>query len=534
MQSKPSQSGSAKHGPVRVSGWAGSAFAAAAILAAGTLVFSQQGTLPAQADPNVTTGEIQTPFGRAPMTFADIVDKVKPAVVSISVTNGGAKKTAKNDKDGNKGEERRFGGIPNLPDDHPLNEFFKNLPKEFKGPFPQMPSQSQGSGFVISEDGYVVTNNHVIDGAGQIEVLFDRHNKHEADLVGTDPRTDLALLKITTKGKTFPFVKFTEKPSRVGDWVIAVGNPFGLGGSVTAGILSAHGRDIGSGPYDFLQIDAAVNKGNSGGPTFNLDGEVIGVNTAIFSPSGGNVGIAFAVPAKTALDVIDQLKNEGTVRRGWLGVRIQNIDEDMAASLGLEKPKGALVTDVTKNGPAEAAGLKTQDAIVEVNGSKIEDSRDLARKIAAYAPKSDVKVKVWRESAMETVTVKLGRFPTTKAELAALEEGREPPADTKPTELKRLGLTLVPVTGTSGAKIKGVAIADVDRDSDAAREGLRPGDVILEAQGIKVANAADVVAGVKKAIDLKRPAVRLHVQSGNTKRFIAVRLKDEEKNNKRD
>lgn len=286
---------------------------------------------------------VQTPFGRAPLTFADIVDRVKPAVVSVQVTSG-AKVAAK-------GRNPR-GSFPDLPEDHPFNEFFKNLPKEFRGNPNQMPrpTQAQGSGFVISADGFVVTNNHVVDGAEKVQVSFDEQNKFEATVIGTDPRTDIALLKIKAS-KSFPFVKFADKPVRVGDWVIAVGNPFGLGGTVTAGIVSAGSRDIGSGPYDFIQIDAAVNRGNSGGPTFNLDGEVIGVNTAIYSPSGGNVGIAFAVPAKTAGEVINQLRSSGSVSRGWLGVKIESIDDDKAAGLGLGETRGALVNEATAGGP---------------------------------------------------------------------------------------------------------------------------------------------------------------------------------------
>ena len=262
---------------------------------------------------------VQTPFGHAPLSFADLVDKVKPAVVSVSVVNdGGASKVAENDKDGKKG-----GGltIPDLPPDHPLHDFFKHLPKEFGQEEGRRPKivQGQGSGFVISADGYVVTNNHVIDGATKIQVTFDNDDtKYEAKLIGTDQRTDVALLKIDSN-KTFPFVKLSEKKPRVGDWALAVGNPFGLGGTVTAGIVSALARDIGSGPYDYMQIDAAVNRGNSGGPTFNLDGEVIGVNTAIFSPSGGNVGIAFDVPAKTVAEVVRAIEDRrhGQARLAW-------------------------------------------------------------------------------------------------------------------------------------------------------------------------------------------------------------------------
>ena len=457
---------------------------------------------------------VQTPFGRAPLTFADIVDRVKPAVVSVQVTSGA--------KVAQKSRNPR-GSFPDLPDDHPFNEFFKNLPKEFRGNPNQQgprPTQAQGSGFVISADGYVVTNNHVVDGADKVQVSFDEQNKFEATVVGTDPRTDIALLKIKAS-KSFPFVKFADKPVRVGDWVIAVGNPFGLGGTVTAGIVSAGSRDIGSGPYDFIQIDAAVNRGNSGGPTFNLDGEVIGVNTAIYSPSGGNVGIAFAVPAKTAGEVINQLRSSGSVSRGWLGVKIESIDDDKAAGLGLGEARGALVNEATAGGPAVAAGLKAGDAIIAVNGEKIRDSRELARKIAEFAPNTKVNVEVFRYGKTQNISVTLGSFPGAK-ELAKLEE--EPANPTASTELSQLGISLVSGKQAGGSD-EGVMISDVDNASDAAAKGLKNGDYILEIQGVPVAKAADVEVGVKKAKDAGRKAVLLRVKSGETVRFVAVQFK---------
>jgi serine protease Do len=504
------------------------ATALAALVAAGGLGFGlMPAGNPAIAQLKADAPTVQTPMGRAPLSFADVVDKVKPAVVSISVTNT-ENKVARNDKGGGRGGQGGIPGMPELPEDHPLNEFFKNLPKEFRGPQqgPQRPAQAQGSGFVISPDGYVVTNNHVIDGAGKVQVSFDDQEKLDADLIGSDPRTDLALLKIKEQSasakKPWPFVKFAEKQPRVGDWVIAVGNPFGLGGTVTAGIMSAQGRDIGSGPYDYIQIDAAVNRGNSGGPTFNLDGEVIGVNTAIYSPSGGNVGIAFAVPAKTAQDVVNQLKSSGTVSRGWLGVKIQNIDDDTAASLGLGEPKGALVTEITPNGPAATSGLKAQDAIMQVNGDRIMDSRDLARKIAEYAPNTTVDVKVWRGNGEQTVKVKLGTFPGSKEELAKIEQNNKPETPSG-TELSQLGVTLMPARA-AGSK-DGVVIAEVEPGSDAAQKGLKSGDVILEVGGSPVGTPEDVAAGVKKVSDMGRKAVLLHVKSADQKRFVAVQLK---------
>jgi serine protease Do len=476
---------------------------------------------PAIAQLKPDAPSVETPYGRAPLSFADLIERVKPSVVSISVVSGGEKSA------GNTDERGLPEGFPDIPEDSPFYEFFKRLPKEFRGPqVPRPPQQAQGSGFVISPDGFVVTNNHVIDGASKIQVSFDDQEKLEAELIGTDPRTDLALLKIKNKnGKTFPHVKFTEKAVRVGDWAIAVGNPFGLGGTVTAGIVSALGRDIGSGPYDYLQIDAAVNRGNSGGPTFSLDGDVIGVNTAIYSPSGGNVGIAFAVPAKTAVEVIEQLKSKGKVSRGWLGVKIQNVDEDTAAALGLPDAKGALVSEITPNGPAAGSGLKPQDTILQVNTDAIADSRDLARKIADYAPDTTVDVKVWRNNKAETVKVKLGTFPGSTEEIAKLEQGKpiNPPSDKMALDM--LGLTLGPAAAPGADE--GVTISEVEPSSDAAQKGLRPGDVIVQVQGEDVAKPADVAAQIKRVQDLGRTAVMLSIKSQDRTRFVAVQLKKE-------
>jgi serine protease Do len=460
------------------------------------------------------------PMAAGTLSFADLVERVKPSVVSISVRQGGDDKVAQaQPKGGRRGAPGQAPGIPGLPDDHPLNEFFRNLPQDPRGGQGGQPKgMAQGSGFIISEDGLVVTNNHVIDGAGKITVQFDNDEKLEATLVGTDPRTDIALLKIKAPGRKFPAVKFAGKEGRVGDWVLAVGNPFGLGGTVTAGIISALTRDIGSGPYDYIQIDASVNRGNSGGPTFNLDGDVIGINTAIYSPSGGSVGIAFAVPAKTAITVIEQLKATGSVSRGWLGVQIQSVDEDVAASVGLAEAKGAMVSVVTPKGPAEASGLKVQDTILSVNGQKINDSRDLARRIAEFSPNTTVDVKVLRNGREQIVPVKLGTFPKTTDEVAKVDDNKVAPS--AGTELGSLGLTL----GTKATKEGGVAITEISDSSDASQKGLRVGDVIIDVNGTSVATAADVEAQVKVARDAKRAAVLLNVRRGGTTQIVAVRL----------
>jgi serine protease Do len=440
----------------------------------------------------------------APPTFADLVERVKPAVVSIQVTTQ-APKVTRLDPKGRGGQQQ--------PEDNPLDEFFKRWGKEGV----PRPTQAQGSGFVISPDGFVVTNNHVVSDAGKVQIIFDQSNKYDAEIVGTDERTDLALLKIKANGKhDFPFVKFAAETPRVGDWVVAVGNPFGLGGTVTAGIVSALGRDIGPGPYDYMQIDAAVNKGNSGGPSFNLQGDVVGVNSAIYSPTGVSVGIAFAIPARTAGDVIAQLKTGTPVKRGWLGVKIQNVDEDTAASLGLGEAKGALVADVQVPSPAAEAGIKSGDTILTVNGVRIADSRDLARQIAGFAPGTAVDVKVLRAQKEQTVQVKLGLLPPAD-ELAK----QMPSRPSQPTELGQLGLTVQPATGQNK---EGVVVTDVDANTDAAQK-VRVGDVILEVSGNPVSSPEDLVVAVREANRLQRRAVLLRLRSGSETRFVAVQLK---------
>jgi serine protease Do len=356
-------------------------------------------------------------------------------------------------------------------------------------------------------------------------VTLENGDKYPAKLVGNDPRTDVALVKVNAEGKTFPFVEFSNKDPRVGDWVLAVGNPFGLGGTVTAGIISAHNRDIGSGPYDYLQIDAAVNRGNSGGPSFDLDGKVVGMNTAIFSPSGGNVGIAFAVPAALVKEVVTQLQSHGTVDRGWLGVVIQNVSDDIADSIGMAEAKGAMITKVTEDGPAAKQDLKAGDVIVAVNGEKIDDSRDLARKIAELQPDTDVKLAIVRYGEKREVTMKLGTFPNN-TKLAALE----PEKPSTGEQLKDLGLSVAPAAKFPGAGEEGVVITEVDPASDAADKGLKPGDVILQVAGVNVSVPSDVAAGVKKALDGAKTEkdtikVLMQVKTGDQTRFVALSLK---------
>ena len=339
-------------------------------------------------------------------SFADVVERVKPAVVSVRVK---AKVVASAD------DESGPAGIEGLPPGHPLERFLRRFGEEGMGQQrgQQQPKiqLAQGSGFFISQDGYVVTNNHVVANATEVQLVTDSGKTLSAKVIGTDPRTDLALLKVNESGD-YPFVQLAAAKPRIGDWVLAVGNPFGLGGTVTAGIVSAQGRDIGSGPYDdFLQIDAAVNRGNSGGPTFNQKGEVVGVNTAIYSPSGGNVGIAFAIPAATVQSVVEQLKEHGSVARGFIGVQIQPVTAEVADAIGLKDAKGALIAEAQANGPAAKAGLKRGDTIIAVNGEKIADARDLSKKIATFAPGAKTSLTIWRDGKEREVTFEVGRQP---------------------------------------------------------------------------------------------------------------------------
>ena len=387
----------------------GTAFAGAAVLGFGLVAGMATlgtGTSVSALAQSVAVAPVNAP-AVGPASFADVVEKSKPAVVSVRVKA----KAANVDMRG-----EGFEGFGSLPPGHPLERFLRpeggqgqrGMPgNRQRGERPMQ--QSQGSGFFISADGYVVTNNHVVEGAVEVSLVTDDGKTLTAKVIGTDPKTDLALLK--ADGVTDArFVKFAPGAPRIGDWVMAIGNPFGLGGTVTAGIVSARGRDIGSGPYDdYLQIDAAVNRGNSGGPTFDLSGNVVGVNTAIYSPSGGNVGIAFAVPADTASKVIAEIREKGSVARGFIGVQIQPVTAEVADAIGLKEPRGALVSEAQANSPAGRAGIKRGDTILAVEGEKIADARDLSRKIAKFAPGQKAAVTVWRDGKERIVTVEIGR-----------------------------------------------------------------------------------------------------------------------------
>ncbi len=379
----------------------------------------------------------------------------------------------------------------------------------------------QGSGFFISADGYAVTNNHVVDKAENktVEITTDDGRTYSAKVIGTDERTDLALIKVD--GRTdFPFVRLADKTPRIGDWVIAVGNPFGLGGTVTAGIVSARGRDIGSGPYDdFIQIDAAVNKGNSGGPTFDLDGNVIGVNTAIYSPSGGSVGIAFDIPADTVKTVIEQLKAHGIVTRGWIGVQIQQVTEKIADSLGLGKPRGALVAEPQAGSPAAKAGIKAGDVIVSVNGEPVPDSRNLVRRISSLAPGTTIKLGIFRNGKEETVTLTLGELSDRQARGPGGSGSGGSDDRAAPVDVPKLGLSLAPARNGG----EGVVVTSVDPNGTAGDQ-FQTGDIILEVNGKPVNTPADVRKAVTDAQNDGKKSVLMRVKSSRGTHFVAVAI----------
>jgi serine protease Do len=439
-------------------------------------------------------------------TFADVIERVKGSVVSVRV------RVADQGEQVSRG--RRMPGFPpNIEPGDPLERFFRRFGEE------GLPGQrqrrremsAQGSGFIISADGYVVTNNHVVRNATEVVLGLDDGRSVKARVVGTDEKTDLALLKIEEKGN-YPVAEWSLAAPRIGDWVLAVGNPFGLGGTVTAGIVSARGRDIGAGPYDdFIQIDAPVNRGNSGGPTFDLHGRVVGVNTAIYSPTGGSVGIGFAIPASVARDVIDQLRERGQVSRGYIGVQIQAITPEIADSMGLRNTRGALVAEAQADTPAARAGLQAGDVIIAVNGERIQNPRELSRLIAGLGPQRKADIAYIRDGRERTVAVTLDALPDRTA--STPETGR--PDRQQDQDGARLGLRLAP-----GAN--GVEVAEVEPGSPAARNGLRQGDVILEVAGKAVRRPADVASAVRDARASDRKTVLMRVRSGEGTRFVAV------------
>ena len=430
--------------------------------------------------------------------FADLVSEVRPAVVNVQVTR--AIRPAAHSR-----MKWRRPGME-------FPEMFRHFRSMPGFAMPDMPrAEGVGSGFIVDASGLIVTSHHVVKGAESVTVTLQDGRKLEARVAGIDPKTDLALLEVDA-GESLPVVEFGDSDrTRIGDWVVAVGNPFGLGGTVTAGIVSGRGRDIGSGPYDdYLQLDAPINRGNSGGPLFDRSGRVVGVNTAIFSPTGGNVGIGFAIPANVAMPVIESLRTDGKVDRGWLGVQIQRIGETMAEALGLEEPKGALVASVMPDGPAAGAGLRPGDVILSFAGEPLDTMKDLPRIVAGIDSGTEVDIEVWRDGGRETLTATIGAQGQETLAMAATADG----------DGAKLGVMLAP-RGEPGKA--GVTIAEVAPGSLAARNGLRPGDVIVQA-GSKMVSRPDDVAGAVRAAASGDKPVLLLVERGNHRRYVAIEL----------
>jgi serine protease Do len=489
-QPSPGQPAATPAAPRRL--WLAAA-AAAALLAAGAVGGAVGATI-AQGRASALTPPVSLPGATrsTPSSFADVAAAVRPAVVSVQV-------------------QVRRPGMAARDFQEPFGEFFRRF-----APRAQPPAESAGSGFFVTADGFIVTNNHVVENGERFAVTLDDGRTLDARLIGRDPRTDLAVLKVD--GGDFTYVRFAADEPRIGDWVLAVGNPFGLGGTVTSGIVSARGRDIGSGPYDdFLQIDAPVNQGNSGGPAFNLASEVIGVNTAIYSPSGGNVGIAFAIPAATAKPIVEALRNNGSVARGYLGVSAQPVSEDIARSLGMSRARGALVAEVTAESPAARAGLAPGDIITRVNEREVADARSLARLVAAVEPGAEADITYLRDGRARTARVSLATQPDPQETLAA-SAGR-PPYGARGDQAGNaaLGLATAPTN-------EGLAVIAVDPSGAAAQRGLSVGDIIIEAGGQRVTEPADLDRAVAEARRVGRDVLLLRVQSREGAGYVAVPL----------
>jgi serine protease Do len=489
---------------------------------AGAVALALAGAYLGSADQAMATLQPSPAAGAAafagPPSFADIAARVTPAVVNIAVTRQG----------GVEGHPRIE--IPNLPEGSPLGELFRHyfhrgspsaqgfeVPHELHG---------LGSGFIVDPQGYIVTNDHVIDDASEVFAVLNDGSRYQARLVGRDSKTDLALLKIDA-GRPLPFVDLAgSEQARVGDWVLAVGNPFGLGGSVSAGIVSARGRDIHSGPYDdYIQIDAPINQGNSGGPLFDATGRVIGVNTAIYSPSGGNVGIGFAIPAATAQKVIAELKASGQVERGWLGVEIQPVTEGIAAALGRQDRLGALVADVVADSPAAKAGLRAGDLILAVNGTPVEEVKELPRMVADIRPGTRVDLAVQRNGAQTALSLTVGEMPGEEA--ASAVPAKQPKADRSEP---RLGIYLAPLTPDArkaeglGADAQGALVAGVEKGSAAEEAGIRPGSVVTMVGPKEVKTPEDAASQVREEIAKSSgKGVLLRIEQDGETRFVAVK-----------
>lgn len=455
-----------------------------------------------------------------PVSFADLAERLLPAVVNISSTQ-------------KMEEPDDYPEMPQFPPGSPFEDFFEEFMDRRGMGSPLTPPASLGSGFVIdAEKGLIATNNHVVKDADEVRVTFHDDDTIEAEVIGRDEKTDIAILKVVTD-KKLTAVKFGDSDKlRVGDWVVAIGNPFGLGGTVTAGIISARQRDINAGPYDdFIQTDASINRGNSGGPMFNVDGEVIGINTAIFSPSGGSVGIGFAIPSALAKPVVDQIVQYGRTRRGWLGVRIQSVTDEIAESLGLDKAKGALVASVTADGPAKDAGLEAGDIILELNGEKIDEMRHLPRVVAETPINSEAKVMYWRDGKTHETTVKVGELEKAEEE-GLLASGPKSTGDG--TKIDAVGLTVEPLTETLGRDfnipqgVDGVVITEIQPSSEAALKGLLEGDVVVEINQQQITTPEEAKDIIEKAQKNGRSSVLLLISREGDVRFVALKLKSGE------
>jgi serine protease Do len=450
----------------------------------------------------------------APESFADLAALISPSVVNITTTTTVAGRT-------------QDGPRPMLPEGSPFEDLFRDfLDRQGRGDnAPPRRSEALGSGFVISEDGYIVTNNHVIEKADEIEVEFFSGRRLKAEVVGTDPKTDIALLKVESDAP-LPFVSFGNSDlMRVGDWVVAMGNPLGQGFSVSAGIVSARNRAL-SGTYDdYIQTDAAINRGNSGGPLFNMDGQVIGVNTAILSPNGGSIGIGFSMASNVVTKVVDQLKQFGETRRGWLGVRIQDVTPDLAEAMGLAEAEGAMITDVP-DGPAKDAGMLAGDVIVSFDGAEVADTRDLVRRVADAPVGQAVRVVVMREGRTQTLTVTLGR--REEAEGAAVPAAAVPAPE--PETGAMLGLTVKPVVAEDIARLglpegsEGLLVTAVDETSEAYAKGLRVDDLIAEAGQQRVTAVKDLTDRIREAEEAGRKSLLLLIRRGADPRFVALAI----------
>ncbi len=465
-----------------------------------------------KADNNITPAVMMIPA-----SFADVAEKLTPAVVNISSTQ----RTI---------VPQDFPQIPEFPEGSPFEDFFDEFMDRRGGGAPAMPASSLGSGFIIdAEKGYIVTNNHVVRNAENISITLYNDVTIDAKLIGFDEKTDIAVLKIDTKGAGLTDVRFGNSDKlRVGDWTLAIGNPFGLGGSVTSGILSARARDIHSGPYDdFLQTDASINRGNSGGPLFNMRGEVIGINTAIFSPTGGSVGIGFAIPSNLAKPIITQIIKYGHTRRGWLGVRIQNVTKEIAESLELDKPSGALIASVNKDGPAIKSGLQAGDIILSFNGQAIKNMKALPRIVAENEIGAKVKVTYWRNGKLQETKVAIGELE--KAEENGLLTNSVKSTSTG-VDLDIVGLTLKDLNDKLRTEfnitkdIEGVLISTVKKISEASKKGLSEGDIIVEINQQKVSTPQEVIDIVEKAQNNNRKSVLMLINDNGNMRFVALKL----------